>query len=149
MKSRTKTLIALSAASFMLVAGCAQPSDSGPSETQEEANVGGGTNVGWSEVSADAPDMFWELGDGFKTTEESTDVFLGGSGSCPPIIETAVVSDEGAELSIGLEKYPEDTLCTADLRLYVFSFDVVAQSVTVHDPNVGQDLELVDFNEAS
>lgn len=50
-------------------------------------------------------------------------VALGGSGSCPPIIDKAIYQDELLTITLDGDFY-EDRACTADYRIYTFDLEL-------------------------
>ncbi len=130
MKLRMRWLLTLLAGVTLGAAGCT---------SLDLHRPGGGESVDWTEIPGDV-----SVGASFSVGSGMTEVFLTGSGSCPPIIEAATVTDDGDHYSlvVDLEKYPENTACTEDLGFYGFQFQVEVGSVLVKDPNTGTQQQL-------
>lgn len=55
-----------------------------------------------------------------STKSDSFVVMLGGSGSCPPMVENVSYDDESNTVSIVMYEYPPDVMCTRDYRQYFY-----------------------------
>ena len=56
--------------------------------------------------------------EGYLNEGDGMKVFIGGSGSCPPVIEGGKIEDDTVTLTIA--ELPANTICTADYVMYGF-----------------------------
>lgn len=101
----------------LILAGCS-------SSTPETSN---GNVEGNIVLSVETVDYATDLSNGdhvVKVDGNVVTVMLGGSGSCPPSIETATFDESSNTVSLNMFEYPEDTMCTMDYRQYFYDITV-------------------------
>lgn len=115
MKLSPRPLIATLTVALFALAGCSTGSDS--------------SSFTVNEISPEGIQGAEAFQEGFVNTGDSLQVLLGGSGSCPPEIESGTV--DGDKATLKLVELPADQVCTADLRMYAFdvSFGVSVKDV--------------------
>ena len=60
-----------------------------------------------------------------STTPDSFVIMLGGSGSCPPMVDSISYDEVSNSVSIVMFEYPPDTMCTRDYRQYFYEVTLI------------------------
>lgn len=74
----------------------------------------------------------------FVNTLTNFTIQIGGSGSCPPIVEGVDLNKTTGAVDVKMYEYPANTACTADYVMYAYNVSIPS--------NAGYDFMRRDFN---